>query len=167
MNQLEAFKSIRSFVFDVDGVFTNSQILVTEEGALLRSMSVRDGFAVKNAILEGYPVCIITGGYSEGVVLRLKGLGVRDVFSGVQDKLPVLKSYVEDYNLDLETILYMGDDLPDYEAMRRVGLPTCPRDAVREIQELSRYISPFDGGHGCVRDVIEKVMRLQGTWPEV
>jgi 3-deoxy-D-manno-octulosonate 8-phosphate phosphatase (KDO 8-P phosphatase) len=167
MNQLEAFKSIRSFVFDVDGVFTNSQILVTEEGALLRSMSVRDGFAVKNAIREGYPVCIITGGNSEGVVLRLKGLGVRDVFSGVQDKLPVLKSYVEAYDLDMEGILYMGDDLPDYEAMRRVGLPTCPRDAVREIQELSRYISPFDGGHGCVRDVIEKVMRLQGTWPEV
>jgi 3-deoxy-D-manno-octulosonate 8-phosphate phosphatase (KDO 8-P phosphatase) len=167
MNQLENFKSIRSFVFDVDGVFTNSQILVTEEGALLRSMSVRDGFAVKNAIREGYPVCIITGGYSEGVVHRLKGLGVRDVFSGVQDKLPVLKSYVEAYNLDLETILYMGDDLPDYEAMRRVGLPTCPSDAVREIKEFSRYISPFDGGHGCVRDVIEKVMRLQGTWPEV
>lgn len=167
MNQLEAFKSIKSFVFDVDGVFTNSQLLVTEEGALLRTMSVRDGFAVKNAIREGYSVCIITGGNSEGVVHRLKGLGILHVFSGVQDKLPVLKSYVEAYELDLETILYMGDDLPDYEPMRRVGLPTCPADAVREIQDLARYISPYNGGQGCVRDVIEKVMRLQGTWPEV
>ncbi|MBR9920551.1 MAG: HAD-IIIA family hydrolase [Bacteroidetes bacterium] len=166
MNLLEPFNHIKTFIFDIDGVWTNSQMLITEEGHLLRSMSTRDGFAVKQALNEGYKICIITGGKSAGVASRLKALGIRDVFTGVHDKLDVYESYVDGLQLNEDEILFMGDDIPDYKPMRRVGLPTCPADAVPEIKNISRYISPFNGGAGCVRDVIEKVLKLQGLWHE-
>lgn len=164
MNILEQFKDIETFIFDVDGVLTESDLLITESGELLRRMSVRDGYALKCAIKAGYRICIITGGRSVGVTMRLKKLGINDVFSGAEDKVPVYQNYVELHNLDESKILYMGDDLPDYPVMRRVGLPTCPTDAEPDIIGIARYISPLRGGCGCVRDVIEKVMRLQGKW---
>ena len=167
MNELEKFHEIDTFLFDVDGVFTDSQLLVTEKGELLRQMNVRDGYAVKHAIRKGFRVAIITGGSSLGVKLRLEGLGVRDIFLGISDKLEAYETYLQRYNIDLNgegRILYMGDDIPDYEVMRRVGLPTCPNDATAEIVGICKYISPRNGGQGCVRDVIEKVMKIQGKW---
>lgn len=166
MNQLEQFQHIHTFIFDVDGVLTNNEVLITEDGQLLRSMNVRDGLAIKMAIKAGYRICVITGGKSEGVKTRLEALGVQDIYLNKQDKLEAYNEFTTLYDLDQEGILYMGDDMPDYPVMRRVGLPTCPRNACREIIELAKYISPYDGGQGCARDVIEKVMRLQDKWQE-
>lgn len=164
MNYLEQFRSIHTFIFDVDGVLTNSELIILENGRLLRKMNTRDGYALKKAIESGYRVCIITGGKSSGVVSRLEGLGISDIFKGVEDKLETLDAYIDTYNIDPQGILYMGDDLPDYEAMRRVGLPACPADAAVEIVQISQYKSPVNGGQGCVRDVIEKVLKLHGNW---
>lgn len=144
MNQLDAFHDIRTFVFDVDGVLTNNHVLVLENGHLLRQMNIRDGYACKRAIDQGYRIAIITGGKSEGVVERLRALGIVDVYSGVTDKLEVYEELIALYELDEAAILYMGDDLPDYPVMRRVGLPTCPADACPEIRQLALYISPLD-----------------------
>ncbi len=164
MNSLEAFNNIRTFIFDVDGVMTNSQLLVTEDGQLLRSMSVRDGFALKVAARAGYHVAIITGGSSEGVVKRLRALGISNIYAGVQKKMEAYEEFMREFNLKHEHVLYMGDDLPDYEVMLKVGLPTCPADAVPEIQRISNYVSGKNGGDGCVRDVIEHVLRVHDKW---
>lgn len=166
MNQLETFREVRAFVFDVDGVFTNNEILVMENGDLLRTMNVRDGYAVKLAIKAGYPVAIITGGTSEGVTKRLQVLGVTDIYSGVGDKVPALRDFMGRHNISPGEILYMGDDLPDYPVMRMVGLPCCPHDAVPEVLGVATYVSHLPGGGGCVRDVVEKVMKLAGQWFE-
>lgn len=164
MNSLDRFKPIRTFLFDVDGVLTNGEIIVMEDGSLIRQMNVRDGYALQRAVNQGYRVAIITGGSSKGVSDRLFNLGVVDIYSGVRDKLETYKEFIEKYNVREEAILYMGDDIPDYEVMRRVGLPACPRNAAPEILELSQYVSPIEGGRGCVRDVIEKTLRIQGKW---
>jgi 3-deoxy-D-manno-octulosonate 8-phosphate phosphatase (KDO 8-P phosphatase) len=164
MNQLERFSEVSTFIFDVDGVLTNNLVLVTEAGELLRQMNVKDGYAIKRAIDTGYLVAIITGGRSAGVTLRLQALGVHEVHAGVGHKLEVYEDIVRRLDLDEGAILYMGDDVPDYEVMRRVGFATCPADACPEIIQLSQYVSPLPGGQGCVRDVIEKVMKIQGKW---
>jgi 3-deoxy-D-manno-octulosonate 8-phosphate phosphatase (KDO 8-P phosphatase) len=145
-------------------VLTNSELIVMETGQLLRKMHTRDGYALRRAVQKGLRVIIITGGKSKGVVARLENLGIQEVYAGVQDKLAVYEQLVEKHNLDEEAILYMGDDLPDLECMRRVGLPVCPKDATHEIRNLSLYTSPIEGGQGCARDVIEKVLRLQRKW---
>lgn len=165
INLLEPFNFIKAFVFDVDGVFTDSRVTVFEDGSLIRVMSIRDGYAVKAAINAGYQVVVITGGSSIGVVKRLKRLGVKDVYWGIQDKMAIYEEFLNRNNFEETQILYMGDDIPDIQVMRRVGLPTCPADAANEVRKISQYISPIKGGAGCVRDVIEKVMKLQGTWP--
>ncbi len=165
MNQLETFRDIKTFIFDVDGVITNSELIVFEDGKLLRKMSIRDGFALKMAINAGYRVAVITGGKSEGVKNRLAALGIQDIYTNAQDKLEAYEDYIYTFELDENKILYMGDDVPDYPVMRRVGFPTCPKDAAVEIIQLSQYISPYEGGAGCVRDVIEKVLKLNGEWP--
>lgn len=164
MNHLEPFEQIDTLIFDVDGVLTDSQVLVLEEGKLLRRMNVRDGYALKQAVRQGLRVIVITGGKSEGVKIRLQNLGVQDVYLNVQDKLEVYDEIVDLYDLDEGKILYMGDDLPDYDVMRRVGLPCCPANASHEIKKIAQYISPVNGGEGCARDVIEKVLRLQKKW---
>ena len=166
MNQLEQFKDVKTFIFDVDGVLTDSSVLVMEDGKLLRKMSIRDGYALKRAVKAGYHVCIITGGKSEGVKTRLQGLGIKDIYLGASDKLECFEEYISTYELDPTHILYMGDDVPDYPVMKRVGLPVCPHNAVPEIIEIAQYISPLKGGEGCARDVIEKVLRLNGNWVE-
>lgn len=163
-NVLSRFRYIETFMFDVDGVLTNNEVLVTEEGVLLRSMNVRDGYALRQALVKGFNVFIITGGQSKGVVDRLQALGIRDIATGVKNKLGAYEEYLDIYGLREEKILYMGDDLPDYEVMRRVGMPVCPTDAAPEIRAICNYISPFKGGYGCVRDVIEKVLKLNGAW---
>ena len=164
MNYLEKFRSVRTFIFDVDGVFTNGNIIVLENGHLLRTMNIRDGYAVKIAIRHGYKIIIISGGKSSGVVQRLRNLGVTNIHIGVENKLEVYEELLEMLELDQDEILYMGDDIPDYEVMRKVGLPVCPSDAVPEIKKMVQYISPLKGGEGCVRDVIEKVLKLNAQW---
>ena len=166
MNHLEIFSSIHTFIFDVDGVLTNNEVLITEKGELLRKMNVRDGMAIKMAIEKGFKIAVITGGRSEGVTKRLEALGIKDIYSGISDKLEAFEEFVTQYELDPLGILYMGDDLPDYPVMRRVGLATCPKNAAPELFPITNYVSPYNGGEGCVRDVIEKVMRLQGNWGE-
>lgn len=163
-NVLSRFKQVHTFIFDVDGVMTNGQVLVTEQGELLRSMNIRDAQAIKMALEEGFRILILTKGKSQGVLLRLRDLGIQDIVYGIQNKLKAYEEFLDAYDLDEEGILYMGDDIPDFEVMRRVGLPTCPADSVPEIREICHYISPLKGGEGCVRDVIEKVMKLNGVW---
>jgi 3-deoxy-D-manno-octulosonate 8-phosphate phosphatase (KDO 8-P phosphatase) len=161
----DRMKAVRAFVFDVDGVFTNNEVLVTEAGELLRSMHIRDGQAVKWAVQKGYQVCIITGGRSEGVLKRLQMLGVQQVYLGHTDKLPVYEQFLQQTQLSHQEVCYMGDDLPDLPVLRKVGLPTCPQDSMPEVMEAAAYVSPVAGGRGCVRDIIEKVMKLRGDWP--
>jgi 3-deoxy-D-manno-octulosonate 8-phosphate phosphatase (KDO 8-P phosphatase) len=166
MNNLHIFKNIRTFVFDVDGVLTDCSVLVMEDGQLLRTMNVRDGFAIKMAVRAGYRVIIITAGRSAGVEIRLRALGVTDILLGREDKSVALAEMMKQYDIAAEETLYMGDDFPDKAAMHMVGLPTCPQDATPEIRAVAQYVSPIGGGRGCVRDVIEKVMRLNGHWPQ-
>ena len=166
MNQLEHFREITTFIFDVDGVLTNSRVLVLEDGKLLRSMSVRDGYAIKYAIQQGYNVCVITGGKSEGVKIRLQNLGVKDIYLAQSDKMEAYEEYLYLYDIKSENVLYMGDDLPDYPVMKKVRIAACPKDAAPEIMETSNYVSHCAGGEGCARDVIEKVLRVQGKWQE-
>lgn len=166
MNLLEQFGSIKTFIFDVDGVLTPGDLLVTEKGELLRRMNVKDGYALKKAIKKGYQVVIITGGNSEGVSLRLKGLGIQTIYTRSHDKIVDFRAFLESNpDVDPLTCLYMGDDVPDLPVLNAVGMPTAPKDAIPECLSMAAYVSPFNGGAGCVRDVIEKVLKLNGDWP--
>jgi 3-deoxy-D-manno-octulosonate 8-phosphate phosphatase (KDO 8-P phosphatase) len=164
MSVLEKFKSIRTFVFDVDGVMTDGSVLVFETGEQVRRMSTRDGYSLQLAIKKGYRVVIISGGASEGVRLRLHYLGIRDIFLNIHDKVDVLEQYAKEHRLEVNEMLYMGDDIPDHAPMNYVGLACAPADAAPEIKHIAGYISSFGGGKGCVRDVIEKVLKLNGHW---
>jgi 3-deoxy-D-manno-octulosonate 8-phosphate phosphatase (KDO 8-P phosphatase) len=164
MTIFDRFKQIRAFAFDVDGVFTNGDILVNEAGEQLRTFNVKDGYALQLAIKSGYPILIVSGGKSKGVKLRFEGLGVKDVFINEANKEAVLDKWAKRNALVLSDILFMGDDIPDLAVMKVVGFPVCPADAIEDIKAICHYISPHSGGKGAVRDVIEKVMRLQGTW---
>ena len=155
---------ITTFIFDVDGVLTNGMLLVMPDGEFLRSMNIKDGYAMQLAVKKGYQLMVISGGHSNGVPIRLQRLGLQEVHLGVPDKNAVFQSLVTKYQLDKSSILYMGDDLPDLEVMKQCGVPCCPLDAVHEIKSACIYISDKRGGDGCVRDVIEQVMRLHGTW---
>ena len=160
----DKFLAIRAFVLDVDGVMTDNSVHVTESGEQLRQMSVRDGLGLKIALKNGFPVCIITGGRSHGVIKRLSGLGIEHIYSGVEDKWPVFQQFLSSYRLKASEICYMGDDLPDIQILRKVGLSACPIDAVPEVLGIVDYISPIAGGKGCVRDVVEKVLKSQGKF---
>ena len=131
---------------------------------MFRTMNVKDGYALKTAVDKGFNVCVISGGSNEGVRVRLQNLGIKDVFLGAHNKTEILDNYLKTHNLKKENILYMGDDLPDYEVMQEVGLPSCPQDAVPEIKNISKYVSHKNGGKGCVRDVIEQVLKVHGKW---
>lgn len=161
---LNLFQHITTFVFDVDGVLTNGEVLVMPNGLMARSMNIKDGYALQLAIKRGYRVLVISGGDSPEVQERLAKLGVHQVWMKAHDKKDILQAYMTKHQLVAQEVLYMGDDIPDLDVMRSVALPCCPADAVIEIRELSRYISPLHGGRGCVRDVIEKVMKLRGDW---
>lgn len=164
MSYKEYLKNITTFVFDVDGVLTDGNIQVSTSGELLRTMNTKDGFALKTAVDQGYHVCIISGGRNEGVRIRLQNLGITDIFLGADDKTQLLKDYAEKNNLNLENMVFVGDDLPDYHVMKMVGMPVCPQDAVQEIKAISKYVSHKKGGSGCVRDIIEQVLKVQGKW---
>ncbi len=157
-------KHITTFIFDVDGVFTDGSVTVLTNGDMLRRMNVKDGYALKTAINKGFNFCIISGGTNEGVKLRLEGLGIKDIYLGAHNKIDQLNDYLSKNNIKAEHVLYMGDDIPDYPVMEIVGLPCCPQDAVQEIKSISKYISHKNGGEGAVRDVIEQVLKVQGKW---
>lgn len=160
----ELMNDITTFIFDVDGVLTDGTVHVSQTGEMLREMNIRDGFAMKAAVESNYHVCIISGGSNEGVRIRLRNLGIKDIYLGSPDKVETFKEYCDIYNIKPEQVLYMGDDIPDYHVMKLVGLPTCPQDASPEIKEISNYISHKNGGKGAVRDVIEQVMKVQDKW---
>jgi len=160
----EIMNDITTFIFDVDGVLTDGKVHVTNNGDLLRIMSIKDGYAIKAALENGYRVCIISGGSNDGVKTRLANLGVKDIYLGVSNKVEIYKKYIADNQIDPTTILYMGDDIPDYHVMQQVALPTAPQDASPEIKRISRYISHKNGGEGAVREVIEQVMKTQNKW---
>lgn len=164
INVLEKFTYIRTFVFDVDGVLTDGTVQLLPNGEQSRKMSIRDGYALQLAVKQGYRVAVISGGRSESVVARLNGLGISDVFTGITNKAEKLEDYALEHDLRWEEVLFMGDDIPDYRAMQLCGLAACPADATPEIKSVSMYISPVTGGNGCVRDVIEKVLKLNGHW---
>ena len=164
MNLLELFAPVTTFVFDIDGVLTDGSLLLTEDGHMLRTMNIKDGYALQLAVKKGYKVWIISGGKSEGTRIRLNKLGIQEVHIGIEHKKDLLNDLATRFNVTKEQMLYMGDDIPDYIAMQLCGLPCCPNDAVPEIKQVVKYISPFNGGKGCVRDVIEKVLKLNGHW---
>ncbi len=160
----EYLEHITTFVFDVDGVLTDGTIVLTTDGQMLRNMNIKDGYALKTAIQKGYNICVISGGTNEGVRVRLRGLGITDIYLGASHKTQQLDEYFDVYDIKPENVLYMGDDIPDLPAMKMVGLPCCPQDATPEVKEISKYVSHKNGGKGCVRDVIEQVLKVQGKW---
>jgi 3-deoxy-D-manno-octulosonate 8-phosphate phosphatase (KDO 8-P phosphatase) len=164
MSVLQLFKPVRTFVFDIDGVLTDGTVFVFESGEQVRRMNIKDGYALQLAIKKGYRVVVISGGNAEGVRLRLDKLGIKDVFLQIENKKQKLEQYIRENQLDWKEILFMGDDIPDYEIMKLAGLPCAPADAAASIRHISKYISTARGGEGCVRDVIEKVLKLNEHW---
>jgi 3-deoxy-D-manno-octulosonate 8-phosphate phosphatase (KDO 8-P phosphatase) len=164
MSLLANFTPIQLFVLDVDGVLTDGSLLVFGNGEMVRRMNIKDGYALQLAIKRGYQVLVISGGQSEAVRERLVKLGVTEVHMNVQNKSEILMRYVTSQQLAWSQVLYMGDDIPDLKTMQMVGLACCPADAVPEIKAIAHYISPIKGGEGCVRDVIEKVLKLNQHW---
>jgi 3-deoxy-D-manno-octulosonate 8-phosphate phosphatase (KDO 8-P phosphatase) len=164
MNMLEGFQKVTTFIFDVDGVLTDGTVLVLENGLQARRMNIKDGFALQMAIKNGYHVLIVSGGNSPQVANRLEKLGVKDVHMAVGDKKAFVSEYIQKHKLRKDQLLYMADDLPDLPVMSLVGMACCPADAVNEIKEAVHYISPLKGGDACVRDVIEKVLKLNDHW---
>lgn len=163
-NYKKLLKKVNTFIFDVDGVLTDGIVLLLPGGEPLRTMNVKDGYALQLAVKKGYRIAIISGGRGEVLNTRFNGLGIYDVFLGVDNKLKVFHEYVQKHQLNPEEILYMGDDIPDYQVMREVGVATCPADAAEEIKSIAHYISSAKGGKGCVRDILEQVLKLQKAW---
>ena len=163
-NYKEIMPDITTFIFDVDGVLTNGIVTLFPNGELVRQMHTKDGYAMKTAVQMGYRICIISGGTNPNVKSRLSDLGIEDIYLGSHNKVDHMNNFLKKYDINLENVLYMGDDIPDLPVMKMVGLPTCPNDAVQEIQQISKYISQKKGGNGCVRDVIEQVLKVQDKW---
>ncbi|MCK9423896.1 MAG: HAD-IIIA family hydrolase [Bacteroidales bacterium] len=163
-NYKELLKHINTFIFDYDGVLTDGSVIMTSNGEAYRISSVKDGYALQLAKKKGYKVAVISGANSESMALRMKALQISDVFLGIEKKHTVFREYLKKNNLQPSQVLFMGDDIPDYEVMLEAGVPTCPADAAEEIKSVAKYISHFGGGKGCVRDVIEQVLKVQGKW---
>ena len=166
MNYKIKLNNIKTFIFDVDGVLTDGTVTLIGNGEQVRKMSTRDGYAIQYALKKNYRIAIISGGSSKGVKERFEHLGVSDVYLACSNKIIAYKELLLKYKLKPEEILYMGDDLPDLEVMHEVGLPACPHDAATEIKEISEYVSPFNGGDCCVRDIIEQTLRTQMKWAD-
>ncbi len=163
-NFKQKLRHISCFALDMDGVLTNGLLTIMPDGQLLRTMNIKDGFAMQHAVKNGYHVVIISGGTPPGAVERLHKLGVREVYTAVTDKLGKLTEVMDRLKLKTENVLFMGDDVPDVEVMKHAGIAAAPRDAMAEVREISHYVSEYRGGEGCVRDVIEQAMRLHEKW---
>jgi 3-deoxy-D-manno-octulosonate 8-phosphate phosphatase (KDO 8-P phosphatase) len=164
LNFKERLNKITTLMFDVDGVLTDGKVLVFESGEVVRNLFSKDGYGINVAINKGYRIAIISGGNNLAVKNALARAGVTDVFIRQRDKIACYEEYLGAHSLSDEEILFMGYDLPDYEIMRRVGVAACPNDSATEIKEICQYVSPKKGGEGCVRDIIEQVLRTQGKW---
>ena len=165
MSNIKAkLRPITAFMLDVDGVLTDGMVITLPDGEQVRRMNIKDGYALQHAIKKGYHISIISGGTSESVRKRLNTLGVTEVNLACKNKIEVFEKLQEKFGLKKEEILYMGDDIPDYKVMQKVGFAACPNDAAEEIKSISHYISSKKGGEGCVRDLIEQVLKLQGKW---
>ena len=165
MNVLELFKPIQLIAMDVDGVLTDGKLILLDSLELARSMNIKDGYAIQLAVKKGYHILVISGAVDGGAVAnRLKNLGVQEIHQGITDKASLLKEKIASLQLNHNQVLFIGDDIPDLQAMKLVGLACCPADAVQEIQSVSKYVSPYKGGEGCVRDIIEKVLKLNQHW---
>ncbi|HMJ47810.1 MAG TPA: HAD hydrolase family protein [Ferruginibacter sp.] len=164
MNILSSFKNIRAFVFDVDGVLTDGSLLVLDDGQMARRMNIKDGYALQLAVKKGYHILVLSGGMSDAVRMRLDKLGVNNIQMNVANKEEKLSEFATSKKLAKDQVLFMGDDMPDLNAMSHAGVSCCPADAVPEIKAMAHYISPLKGGCGCVRDVIEKVLKLNDDW---
>ncbi|MDP3312882.1 HAD family hydrolase [Lutibacter sp.] len=160
----EILPQITTFIFDVDGVLTNGLVTIFPDGEMIRNMNIKDGYALKSAVNAGFNVCVISGGTNDGVRTRLEGLGITDIYLGAHHKINQFEAYLKKHKIIPSEVLYMGDDIPDYPVMIKVGLPCCPKDAAPEIQKIAKYISHKKGGEGCVRDIIEQVLKVQDKW---
>ncbi|MBO7261427.1 MAG: HAD hydrolase family protein [Alistipes sp.] len=163
-NFKEDIALVEAIVLDVDGVMTDGGIIPTPEGDFIRRYDAKDGYAIASALREGLKVCVISGGRGRMLENRLTMLGVSRMYLNCMDKVAAIEEFIYENNLTSEQVLYMGDDIPDLECMRMVGMPVCPADACMEVVEASRYVSEFAGGHGAVRDIVEQVMRAKGLW---
>lgn len=163
-NFKEKLKEIRAFAFDVDGVLSTNSIPLSPAGEPLRCINIKDGYAIHLAVLREIPLAIITGGKTESVRVRFADLGVKDIYMGSHRKTDDFADFLQRNNLTPDQVMYMGDDIPDYEVMQQVGLAVCPADAAPEIKAIAHYVSPYNGGCGCGRDIIEQVLKAQGLW---
>ena len=163
-NYKSLLKNITTFIFDYDGVLTDGTVILQADGEALRTANVKDGYALQLAVKMGYNVAIISGGNSASMNKRFEALKITDFYLGVENKLEVLQNYLKEKGIDPENVLYMGDDIPDYKSMKEAGIACCPADAIPEIKSISQYISDKGGGKGCVRDVIEQTLKMQGKW---
>ena len=163
-NYKELLRHINTFIFDYDGVLTDGMVIMTSQGEGHRISSVKDGYAIQLAVKKGYHVAVISGAVSKSLEHRMHALKVEDVFTGIESKIECFREYLLSKKVNPENVLYMGDDIPDYEVMLEAGVGTCPADAAEEIKKIAKYISHFNGGKGCARDVIEQVMKVQGKW---
>lgn len=167
MNAIPSFATITTFVFDMDGVLTDGTLLLLGDQLPLRRMHIKDGYALQLAVKKGYSVYVISGSESAPAKERFHKLGIQSVWMNVSDKKALFNQIIEKEGLNKQEVLYMGDDLPDYSVMQDAGLPCCPADAAEEIKQISGYVSTFNGGTGCVRDVIERVLRARGDWSQL
>ena len=163
-NYKHLLPKIKTFIFDVDGVLTDGKILINSDGELLRSFDTKDGYAIKCALVKGFKIAIITGGRNEAVRERFKELGVIDIYLGAHHKLDAYQDLMDNYDLNPAEILYIGDDIPDIPVMEKAGLGCCPADAASDVKAMADYVSHKKGGEGCVRELIEQVLRVQGKW---
>ena len=163
-NYKELLKNINTFIFDYDGVLTDGTIITLDDGEAYRTTNVKDGYALQLARKKGYRIAVISGAKADCMIHRLKALQISDIYLGIENKLQTFTTYLQKNEIDSSHVLFMGDDIPDYELMLVAGLSSCPADAAEEIKKVARYISHFGGGKGCVRDVIEQVLKVQGKW---
>ena len=164
MSYKKRLSEITTFIFDVDGVLTDGNVILESSGEMVRTMHTKDGYALQHAVKKGYHIVIISGGSSVMVKKRLEGLGVEHIYLGKDHKLPVLNEHLQKHNISVNQVLYMGDDIPDLPCLKVVGISSCPKDASVEVREVCDYISHINGGKGCVRDVLEQTMRIQNKW---
>ena len=157
-------QKIKAVVFDVDGVLSASTIQMDGKGEPVRTINIKDGYAMQLAVKHGIRLAIMTGGHNENIRFRYEYLGVKDVYINCSMKIRTWEELLSQYDLHEEEIIYVGDDIPDYEVMKRAGCPCCPKDACTEIKEISTYVSDYEGGHGVARDILEQVLKAQGKW---
>lgn len=163
-NYFKQLSLIKTFIFDIDGVLTDGKVFITNDGELLRTSDVKDGYAIKYALTKNYNIAIISGCKNEGVRKRFEELGIKDIYLGIEKKIDAYYDLINKNDLDFKTILYMGDDIPDIPVMKKAGISCCPADAATDVKSHVNFISDKKGGEGCVREIIEKVLRIQENW---